>query len=92
MLEKQIESHLMAKIKKTGGLALKFISPNYSGMPDRIVLIPNGRLYFVELKSKGKKPTPKQEKVHDLLRNLGFKVLVLDSKASVDEFVSGVLE
>jgi len=92
MLEKQIESHLRLKIKKAGGLALKFISPNYSGMPDRIVLLPNGSVFFVELKSEGKKPTPKQEKVHGMLRNLGFKVLVLDSKIAVDAFVSGVLE
>jgi len=90
MLEKQIESHLRCKIKSIGGLALKFISPNYSGMPDRIVLLSHCRIYFVELKSKGKKASLKQAKVHGMLRDLGFEVLVLDSKVAVDEFVDGV--
>ncbi len=90
MLEKQIESHLRREIKDIEGLALKFISPSYDGMPDRIVLLPLGRLYFVELKSEGKKATPKQEKVHGMLRKLGFEVLVLDSKSAVDEFVNEV--
>jgi hypothetical protein len=90
MLEKLIESHLRRKIKNVGGVALKFTSPNYDGMPDRIVLLPNGRIYFVELKVAGKKATPKQLKVHGMLRKLGFNVLVLDNKLAVDEFVNGV--
>ena len=91
MLEKQIESHLRRGIIKMGGLALKFISPNYSGMPDRIVLLPNCRIYFVELKSKGKKATPKQMKVHGMLKKLGFEVFVLDSKDAVNEYISGLI-
>lgn len=90
MLERQIESHLRGKIKNNGGMALKFISPGMSGVPDRLVLMPKGRIYFVELKAKGKKVTPKQAKVHGMLRDLGFEVLVLDSKVAVDEFVDGV--
>ena len=71
-----------------GGLALKFISPGYDGVPDRIVLFPGGRIAFVEVKAPGEKPRPLQLSRHRLLRRLGFRVYVLDAA----EQIGGILD
>lgn len=78
MREKTIEQKLVKAVKAMGDIALKFVSPGYDGMPDRIVLLPKGRIAFVEVKRHGEKPRPLQESRHDMLRRLGFKVYVLD--------------
>lgn len=79
MLEKTIEKKLREAVKKTGGIALKFVSPSYAGMPDRLLLFPDGKVAFAELKALGKKPRALQEARHKLLRTLGFRVYVIDS-------------
>ena len=71
-----------------GGIAPKFVSPGYDGMPDRIVLLPGGRMAFVEIKAPGKVPRPLQEARHRMLRKLGFKVFVLDQP----EQIGGILD
>ena len=78
MREKDIEKELAARTKTMGGVAPKFISLGFDGMPDRLVLLPSGRMGFVELKAPGKKPRALQEARHRLLRRLGFKVYVID--------------
>ena len=78
MLEKVIENRLRQEAKKRGGMALKFISPGMDGVPDRIVLLPDGKMAFVELKAPGKTPRALQEKRIGQLRKLGFLVYVLD--------------
>ena len=88
MREKTIEKKLVIAIKDMGGIAPKFISPGLDGMPDRIVLLPGGRMGFVEVKAPGKVPQPLQEARHRMLRMLGFKVYVLDT---VDQ-IGGILD
>ena len=88
MREKQIENKLATEAKKLGGIALKFVSPSFDGMPDRLVLIPGGHIAFVELKAPGKKPRPLQLSRHRLLRSLGFRVYVIDSV----EQIGGMLD
>lgn len=78
MREKIIEHKLLMEAKKIGGLALKFVSPGFDGMPDRIVLLPGGKIGFVEVKAPGGKLRPLQQARHNLLRRMGFKVYVLD--------------
>lgn len=78
MREKQIENKLATEAKKLGGIALKFVSPSFDGMPDRLVLIPDGHIAFVELKAPGKKPRPLQVARHKMLRSLGYRVYVID--------------
>ncbi len=88
MREKTIEKKLILAIKDMGGIAPKFMSPGFDGMPDRIVLLPGGRMGFVEVKAPGKVPRPLQEARHRMLRMLGFKVYVLDT---VDQ-IGGILD
>lgn len=83
MCEKQIEQKLVKAIKDMGGIAPKFVSPGFDGMPDRIVLIPDGHMAFVEVKAPGKKPRPLQQARHILLRRLGFKVYILDDEQQI---------
>lgn len=93
MLESEIENRLHTKIKKLGTkelrpLCLKFVSPGFTGVPDRVILLPGGRLVFVELKQPGKKERPRQRLVQGLLRKLGFQVFsAVDSYEKVDEVV-----
>jgi len=83
MREKTIEQKLNTDAKKRGGLALKFVSPSFDGMPDRIVLLPGGHIGFVEVKAPGKKPRPLQRARHSLLMRLGFKVYILDDISQI---------
>lgn len=85
MTEKQIELKLVKEVTALNGWCPKLFSPGTSGMPDRIVLLPNGRAFFVELKAPGKKPRPLQERVHEKLRELGFDVYVIDSFEKINE-------
>ena len=83
MREKTIEHKLTIAAKNMGGIALKFVSPGFDGMPDRIVLLPGGHMAFVEVKAPGQKPRPLQLARHNLLRGLGFKVYVLDDEQQI---------
>src|SRR5690606_36858510 len=87
MREASIERKLRREVARRGGRALKFISPGWSGAPDRLVLLPAGKIIFVELKAPGKKPRPLQLKRHEELRQLGFHVEVFDSPEGVVEFI-----
>lgn len=87
MREKEIEKKLTQAVKCMGGLALKFISPGYDGVPDRIVLFPGGRIAFVEVKAPGKTLRPLQVRRKRQLELLGFKVYVLDNPGQIEEIL-----
>lgn len=88
--EKLIERKLVDAVKAKGGICVKFYSAYQRGVPDRIVLMPQGRVYFVELKSTGKKPTKLQELFIGKLRSLGFIVEVIDTIEKLTEFANRV--
>ena len=83
MREKEIEQKLTSAVRQIGGICPKFVSPGFDGMPDRIVLLPEGKIGFVEVKAPGKKPRPLQAVRHGLLRRLGFKVYGLDDPKQI---------
>jgi hypothetical protein len=83
MIEKQIENKLTMTVKKHGGIALKLVCPSFAGMPDRLILLPDGHIGFAELKAPGKKPRPLQLSRHRLLRELGFPVYVIDDPEQI---------
>lgn len=49
-LEKELEKKLVGMVRNAGGLCLKWVCPGWAGVPDRIVLLPGGRIVFVEMK------------------------------------------
>lgn len=89
-LEKQIEGKLTKAVKQRGGICPKFVSPSLDGMPDRIVLMPEGKIAFVEVKAPGKKPRALQEARHRLLCRLGFQVFVLDGEEQIPKILDAI--
>ena len=90
MRETRIENRLTKEIEKIGGKALKFVSPGTTGVPDRIVLLPHGKMIFVELKAPGKKQSPMQIYRAKEYRNLGFDVRCIDSTELIMELIEEV--
>ncbi|EGP4887941.1 MULTISPECIES: VRR-NUC domain-containing protein [Enterococcus] len=78
MREKWIEQQLVKAVKDIGGIALKIVSPGFDGMPDRLILLPDKKIAFVEVKAPGKTLRPLQEKRKRQLESLGFLVFCLD--------------
>ena len=83
MRESDLEKFTRLYIKSHGGLALKFISPGYAGVPDRLVLMPGGKMCFMELKAPGRKPRPLQVRRIEQLRALenGYCIRVVETDA-----------
>ena len=92
MREKTIEHQLVMAAKAIGGIAPKLVSPGFDGMPDRLVLLPGGRIGFgfVEVKAPGKVPRPLQVARHRLLKRLGFKVFTLDTPEQIGEILDEI--
>ncbi|HFI0435159.1 TPA: VRR-NUC domain-containing protein [Streptococcus suis] len=78
MRERRIEQRLVTEVKKRGGICPKWVSPSFSGVPDRLVFLPNGKFGMVEVKAPGGKPRALQASRHRLFKRLGFDVYVLD--------------
>lgn len=90
MREKQIEQRLVREVKRIGGMCPKWVSPGFDGMPDRIVLLPDGKMGFVEVKAPGKVPRPLQRQRHRLLRDMGFRVYVLDDISQIGGMIDDI--
>ena len=86
--EAMVERRLVRVVEQAGGRCLKWASGT-PGAPDRIVLLPGGRVLWVECKRPGARPRPLQARLHDQLRALGQVVLVLDRVLdSVDQLTT----
>lgn len=81
--ESSIEASLREAVRKAGGLALKFVSPGFTGVPDRIILFPGGVVCFVETKSKTGTLSPRQAYVKKQFEALGFEVKIINSKDEI---------
>lgn len=90
MREKNIEQKFRKAVRESGGMAVKFTSPGLDGMPDRLALLPGGRMAFVEVKAPGKVPRPLQEARHRMLRRLGFLVYVLDNEGQIGGIIDEI--
>lgn len=90
MTEKDIEEYLRLGVKKLGGVAFKFTSPGNSGVPDRLIVMPENRIYFVELKRPGGRTSPLQNRQISRLKDLGCRVLVVDSRESAERFLNDI--
>jgi hypothetical protein len=88
--ESAIENKLVKATRAAGGIAPKFVPPGLDGMPDRLVLLPGGKLAFVEVKATGCVPRPLQLARHEMLRRLGFAVYVLDDAARIPQIISEI--
>lgn len=90
MREKTVESELVKAVKSMGGLAPKFISPGLDGVPDRLVLLPGGKMAFIELKAPDKKLRPLQVRRKRQLESLGFLVYCMDRPDQIGVILSEI--
>ena len=88
--EKKLEQKLVKAVRDIGGLALKFVSPGCDGVPARLILIAYGKVAFVEVKAKGKKPRPIQIRRINQIKNLGFLVFILDDEKDIPSIIKQV--
>lgn len=88
--EKQVEQYLRDSVISLGGLCLKWVSPGQRGVPDRIVLIPSGRIAFVEVKNDAGKPTELQTRMLEKLTDRGFIAAIVHNRQEVDAFLCEV--
>ena len=90
MREKLIEQKLVKAVKNRGGICPKLVCPGFDGMPDRLLLLPDGKVGFVEVKAPGEKPRPLQVSRHNLLMSLGFQVFTLDDITDVPRMLDEI--
>lgn len=83
--EKYFERKLKEAIKKRKGLCIKLLSNHFTGLPDRMCLLPGGFIFFCEIKSTGFKPSPRQEYVRKQLSGLGFKWFLIDNMEIINK-------
>jgi len=84
-IEKALEKRLRETVKKRGGLAIKIWCLSFTGFPDRIVLMPGARIFFVELKDTGKELSPVQAVVHAQLIKFGFDTRLIDTNEKLND-------
>ncbi|MDW4049105.1 VRR-NUC domain-containing protein [Staphylococcus saprophyticus] len=89
MRESKIENYLKTEVGKYNGMCLKFTS-SVSGVPDRIVILPDNRIYFVELKQEKGRLSKIQKYMHKQFNKRGVPVYVPYSKNDVDKFIEEV--
>ena len=91
--ESEIEAYLVKCVKNKKGLCMKWTSPGNAGVPDRIVIVPGGDVYFVELKAEGKRGdlSPLQRNFINKLKNLNCDARVIASFKEVDNFIKEVI-
>ena len=87
MRERDIEAYLRMRVKELGGIAYKFVSPGHAGVADRIVLLPGGVVWFVEVKAPGGKLSPLQVLFGRRMAELGMNYRVIWSREDVDEWL-----
>lgn len=90
MREKYIEKKFVEAVTNLGGLAPKFLSPGLNGVPDRIVLLPNGHMAFVELKAPGQMMRPIQLRRKRQLESLGYKVYCIDALSEIGGVIDAI--
>ena len=90
MLEKRVERLLVEVVKRFGGMCLKFVSPGTSGVPDRVVILPDGKIIFVELKTDVGKLSKIQEHTISEMKKRNADVRVLYGLKDVKAFIEEV--
>lgn len=92
MRESSLERKLKNEVEKMGGAAMKFTSPGMAGVPDRLIVLPGGKIFFAEVKAPGERLRKLQLKRRKDLQKMGAAVYVIDSVEAIQEMVQEVIE
>lgn len=90
MLERSVEAYFRREVAVAGGVAFKFVSPSHRGVSDRIVCLPGGAVWFVELKRPGGRLSPLQKIFAAEMERLGQRYACLSSRAEIDEWIGSL--
>ena len=90
MRESEIERYLVWHIARLHGAAYKFKSPSQRGVADRIVCLPNGDTWFIELKAPKGRLAPLQKMFAADMERLNQRYACLWSKEMVDAWISAL--
>lgn len=91
MIEKDLEAWVGRQVRKAGGLWLKWVSPGYVGVPDRILIAPGGLVAFVEMKQESGRLSRRQHYVCGMLRAMGCRVYVIYNKKQALDMLREVM-
>ena len=91
MRESTLERYLVRRVESIGGKAPKWTSPGNRGVPDRLVILPNGITIYAEMKAPGEKLSPLQARWARILKSMGHRIYKLDSKEDIDRFIEDVM-
>ena len=83
--ERELEAYLRREAEKRGGSAKKWVSPGNDGVPDRIVFLPNGVVFFVEMKTPNGVVSNLQKRQIEWLTEMGQHVVVLRTRLEIDK-------
>ena len=86
-IERETEKYLTEQVKALGGMSIKLHGIAIAGLPDRLILLDKGRLFFAEIKSEGKVPRLLQQVMIRKIQSLGFTVEVIDTKDQIDKIL-----
>ena len=86
-MERDIERYLVKRVKDLGGVAYKFVSPAHRGVADRLVVLPGGRVWFVEVKAPGGRLSMLQKIFFEEMQALGQNVRIVWFKEDVDQLI-----
>ena len=90
MLESRMEKRIRQKVIELGGMFVKFVSPNFAGVPDRILLL-NGKIFFVELKTPKGRLSKRQQRVHQMFKDQGFEPWIIHSEEDFKKYINKYL-
>lgn len=90
--ESALEKMLRQAVRSAGGLCIKLPAHLYRGIPDRLVLLPGGRVYFIELKTEKGKPSVHQLRYQIFLRKLGFNSDIIQGESQLRDFIENHVE
>lgn len=92
MSEKELEILLSEFVKQKGGIAYKFTSPGRAGVPDRLVLLPRGKMGFVEVKAPKTKRKMRNIQIAEMKRinQLGFKCYLLNDPVQIPKILDDI--
>lgn len=90
--ENRVEQRLIDGVKALGGITFKFVSPGRAGVPDRVVILPDGAVHFVELKARGGRASALQQRMLAKLRRMDVTALVLTGIDEVERYLDNLRE